>query len=86
MSIAIRKSIPTPLEVQYEELKKLALIEKNTDPSRNPNKEHQSGNVNDQITLSSTQVGKEQPAGRKPSQAVTTEEMQALRTAFSVYA
>lgn len=86
MSILIRKSVPTPLELQCEELKKQALIEKNTDQSRNPNKERQSGKINDQVTLSSMLVNNEQGAEQKPSQPVTTEEMQALRSAFSVYA
>lgn len=85
MSIAVRKDIPTHLELQYEELKKQALVDRNADQTRNSRKELQSDSVNDQVTLS-TKAGDEEPTGRKPSQPVTLEEMQALRRSFSVYA
>lgn len=86
MSIAVRKDIPTHLELQYEELKKQALVDRNADQTRNSRKERQSDSINDHVTLSSTKAGDEEPTGRKPSQPVTLEEMQALRRSFSVYA
>ena len=39
MSLTIRKDIPTPLELQYQELKKQALVDRNTDQTRNFRKE-----------------------------------------------
>ncbi len=82
MSLTIRKDMPTPLELQYQELKKQALLDRNADRAGNFRKERQS----DQGILESPVVDDNETNGRKPSQPVTLEEMQALRRTFSVYA
>lgn len=82
MSLTIRKDMPTPLELQYQELKKQALLDRNTDRTGNFRKERQS----DQGILASPVSDDNETNGRKPSQPVTPEEMQALRRTFSVYA
>lgn len=82
MSLTIRKEIPTPLELQYQELKKQALVDRNTDQTRNFRKERPT----DQGALTSPVTDDNETNGRKPSQPVTPEEMQALRRTFSIYA
>ncbi|NJD38625.1 MAG: hypothetical protein FIA89_09965 [Geobacter sp.] len=82
MSLTIRKDIPTPLELQYQELKKQALVDRNTDQTRNFRKERPT----DQGPLTSPVTDDNETNGRKPSQPVTPEEMQALRRTFSIYA
>lgn len=82
MSLTIRKDIPTPLELQYQELKKQALVDRNTDQTKNFRKERPT----DQGFVTSPVTDDNETNGRKPSQPVTPEEMQALRRTFSIYA
>jgi len=86
MSFSVRKGIPTPLELQYEELKKQSAIDRNENQASTPRKRRQSGGIDDEITLSSVHPVADDPARRLQSQPVTADEMQALRTQLSIYA
>lgn len=86
MSLTIRKDLPTPLELQYQELKKQALVDRNTDQTGTFRKERQPTGLNNQGVLSAAPADDSETNGRKPSQPVTPEEMQALRRTFSIYA
>lgn len=84
MSSSVRKILPTPLELQYEELKKQSVLDRENQ-ARHSRKERQQRGIMDEVTLSSAQSVIADPSRRKPSQPVTTDEMQALRTQLSVY-
>ena len=87
MSISVRKGIPSPIELQYQELKKQSLIDRNESQARNPHKERRADEVHDErMRSSSVQAEADDPTKRKPSQPVTADEMLALRTQFSIYA
>ena len=86
MSFSVRKTPPSPLELQYAELKKQSVIDQNKNQTKNGLKERQASRVNDEVTLSSAEPEADDPTKRKPSQPVTPDEMQALRTQFSIYA
>ncbi len=86
MIFSVRKIVPTPLELYYAELKKQSIADRNANQTKNGTKESQSGGIGDETTLSSVQQVKDYPIKQKPSQAVNTEEMQALRAQFSAYA
>lgn len=85
MSIAIRKDTPSALELQYIELKKQALLDSAENQARLAKRERRTGNLQDDLVLSEARPAGNEPAGRKPSEPVTQEEMLALRRTFSVY-
>jgi len=80
----IRKGMPSQLELQYAELKKQAVTDRDSNQKKNTTKERLSGEGVDKVTLSSVRPDTDNPAKRKPSQPVTTIEIQALLTQFSV--
>lgn len=86
MSFTVRKGVPTPLELQYEKLKKQSDLDNELDQARTSPKERRSGGVGDRVTLSSVVADNVHRSELKPSQPVTHDEMQALRAQFSVYA
>lgn len=85
MSVAVRKGVPSPLELQYEKLKKQSDLDKELNQADVSQKERRSGGINDRVTLSSVRPEADDPNKLKPSQPVTPDEMQALRAQFSVY-
>lgn len=86
MSVAVRKGVPSPLELQYEKLKKQSDLDNDLSQANTSPKERQSGGIKDRVTLSSMKPGTDNPGQLKPSQPVTPDEMQALRAQFSIYA
>lgn len=85
MSISVQKDILSPLELYYNELKKQAVVDRDTDQARNSRKEQQAGKPGTRVVHSSGQAGVEDPLKRKPSQPVTPDEKQALRGQLSIY-
>jgi hypothetical protein len=87
MTTSIRKTIPTPLEQKYTEMRKESGGNK-----RNPNwvkndaTELDSTMPTDTVTLSSGQPDIENPTKLKRSQSVSPIEKQALQAQFSVHA
>jgi hypothetical protein len=86
MSFPIRSKYLSPLELQYAELKKQSAVDQNNNQTPDGAKERKSANITDKVTLSSAPLVTDEATKRKPSQPVTTDEMQALRDLFSVYA
>lgn len=78
MTVPIKKTIPSPLELNYAEMKKQS-GGKNPSAARNKMEGSISSMPEDTITLSSGQ-------SEQSSQPVTTIEKQALQIQISVYA
>jgi hypothetical protein len=87
MTTSIRKTIPTPLEQKYTEMRKESGGNK-----RNPNwvkndaTELNSTMPTDTVTLSSGQSHSDKPAKLNRSQSVSPAEKQALHVQISVHA
>lgn len=87
MSISVRKGIPSPIELQYLELKS-----SRSSTETKARHETQARNADPTELMmricvaSSVQAEADDPTKRKPSQPVTADEMLALRTQFSIYA
>lgn len=86
MSFTVRKGVLSPLELQYEKLKKQSDLEKEQNQAAVLPRERRSGGISDRVTLTSVQPENNDAGKLKPSQPVTQDEMQALRAQFSVYA
>ncbi len=88
MNFSIRNRNPTPLELQYAELKKQSVIDQNNSPPGKGSKEREANEINDNVTLSSAalEADEQEQTRIKPSQPVTADEMQALRSQFNIYA
>ncbi len=82
MSSLIGNNVPTSLEAEYKRLQREAT---NYHPEQRRSGTSQ-GSQEDVVTLSSRAMDAAiNPVKLKPSQPVTTSEMQALRFSFSVY-
>lgn len=85
MSFSVRSNSPSPLELQYVELKKQSDIDQSNNQTPKESKEQKARRISDDVTLSSALVEAEESLKSKPSQPVTLDEMQALRNRLSLY-